>query len=119
MLSMAGKEKLETEKIFDYCKSNKITLNEYCNRVLIHIAQEFLQGKLDFTYCDYLMNNIYLLMIMDDISDSNYNTQMVEPAYSIYLAFDEGEFYHPEDDQNIDPSEKYTKPLLIKILKEL
>ena len=41
-----------------------------------------------------------------------------EFAWSVYSAFDEGEFYHDNDSRDIDPSEKYTRPWIEKILKD-
>lgn len=40
-----------------------------------------------------------------------------ELAYSIYLAFDEGEYHHDGDDINLDTPDKYTKPIILEILE--
>jgi hypothetical protein len=39
-------------------------------------------------------------------------------AWECYNAFDSGEYYRKEDEPNIDPAEKYTKPLIQAILKD-
>lgn len=43
---------------------------------------------------------------------------MLEPAYSIFLAFDDGEYRRSKDAVSVDPSEKYTRPQIEIILKE-
>lgn len=45
------------------------------------------------------------------------NPDFPKAAWDCFSAFDEGEFYHTEDDRNVDPEEKYTRPLLEKLLQ--
>lgn len=57
-------------------------------------------------------------MISDYYLNSNNNIP-ADPAYSIHLAFDSGEYYRKEDDKSIEPHLKYTNPGLELILRDL
>lgn len=88
-----------------------------CNQIATQLAKNFLLGKLEYGFCDHVMNHVYSFMIdalMEDIIDD-----LPQPADAIYLAFDQGEYHHPGDDSSVNPAEKYTKPELVRILSEL
>jgi hypothetical protein len=42
-----------------------------------------------------------------------------EVAWSIFLAFDAGEFIPPSDPPDTDPIEKYTRPQLLEVLQAI
>ncbi|KVL25435.1 hypothetical protein WS97_00510 [Burkholderia territorii] len=73
------------------------------------LAIQFLEGRRDFTFCDCVANN---MMSLAEWNLSDF-------ARSIFHAFDNGEFYHREDSRDINPVEKYTKPMLTRALAEL
>ncbi len=53
------------------------------------------------------------------IFDVGMEEAMPQPAFNIYLAFDEGEYQHLGDSEHIAPSERYTRPYLVEILRRL
>jgi prepilin-type processing-associated H-X9-DG protein len=106
---------LESEEIIDYCTANNLNFVAFCNEILIHLSKVYLSGKVNYSFADGVANNIHDFMVSDHYLDSNNNT-LSDPAYSIYLAFDAGEYYRKEDDKNIEPHVKYTNPQLEAIL---
>ena len=107
---------LEVEDILKYCNGNDLSYVEFSNNVLVHLAKIYLSGSVDYSYADGVANNIHDFMMTDQYLDSNNNT-LSDPAYSIYLAFDAGEYYRKEDDKSIEPHIKYTNPELEAILR--
>ncbi|AXK57459.1 hypothetical protein DWF74_01965 [Pseudomonas protegens] len=83
------------------------------NQVAMAVARLFIEGRRDFHYGDAVMNTLF-----SDIVDLSLNADMPEPAFSIYLAFDAGEYRHPGDGQDELPWEKWTRPALERILRE-
>jgi hypothetical protein len=114
---LLGGGKLDLRDIVACCESHEITMVELCDSVSLKIAQEYLQGKLDYTYCDEVMNGVFHLMLEDVFLKAN-NNAFSEFAYDVFLAFDAGEYRHSGDDKSIVSSEKYTKPRVIKILQK-
>ncbi|WP_260620562.1 hypothetical protein [Pseudomonas protegens] len=83
------------------------------NQVAMAVARLFIEGQRDFHYGDAVMNTLF-----SDMVDLSLNADMPEPAFSIYLAFDAGEYRHPGDGQDERPWEKWTRPALERILRE-
>jgi len=81
------------------------TLGAFCNDVALTVAQRFVDGELSFDDADIVANRIYGLYIGEPID-------IPEPADSIYLAFDRGEYSIAGE----DPVEQHTRPTLRKIL---
>lgn len=87
---------------------------ELLNQVAIAVARLFTCARRDFHDCDAIMNTLF-----SDIIDVSLSADMPEPAFSIYLAFDAGEYWHRGDAQDVMPWEKWTRPELERILREL
>ncbi|MCP2227358.1 MAG: hypothetical protein Q7U27_14955 [Pseudomonas sp.] len=81
------------------------------NQLAIFVARLFVTGTRDFHYCDEVMN-----IVFSDIVDLSLHAEMPEPAFSIYLAFDSGEYWHSGDQRDVFPWEKWTRPELERIL---
>lgn len=109
-------QKLKREEFDQYLKDHNVPFQSLCNEIAKNLAKNYLLGKLDFDFCDQVMNRINTFMI--DALFENIIETLPEPADSIYLAFDQGEYHHSNDDRdrNIDPAEKYTKPRLQEIM---
>ena len=84
---------------------SEATLGAFCNDVALVVAQRFLDGKMSFNDADAVANEIYALYIGEPV-------EIPEPADSIYLAFDRGEF--AIDGEN--PIEEHTRPALRTII---
>ena len=89
------------------CVRSERDLPEFYNLLSLEVARLFMEGTLPFDRADAAMNTIYALWIGDVIVED-----LLEPAYSIYLAFDAGEY----SVGGVDSVERYTKPELRRIL---
>ena len=74
------------------------------------LARGFHNSELSFEFCDAVVNDIHGV-----ITSAN----EIRPTlfWDVYLAFDEGEYYH-NDKRDEDPSEAYTRPMIARILDD-
>lgn len=56
---------LKAEEIIEYCNNRNLGYVEFCNKVLVYLAKNYLSGGLDYSYSDGVANNIYDFMISD------------------------------------------------------
>lgn len=87
---------------------------ELLNVLSIEVARRFVQGGMPYAVGDDIMNGLF-----SAIFDLGMDEQMPQPAFDIYLAFDEGEYQHLGDQEHIIPSERYTRPQLLALLQRL
>ncbi|TLU71554.1 hypothetical protein [Lichenicoccus roseus] len=80
------------------------------DRIALYLAQEYHHERLDFNFCDVVINNLWGWSITHYKSISDELTQ-------VYLAFDEGEFRHVGDTPDADPAEKYTRRYIAEIIE--
>ena len=104
---------LDRRRIRDYSESENVSVDNVYNEISIQVAEAFLAGVMDYAEGDGIMNAVYALMI-DDLAANVGNCSFSEPAYSIFEAFDQGEFDHVD---GCDPVEKFTRPMLAEILQ--
>jgi hypothetical protein len=73
-----------------------------------HVARHYANKDFSFDFADTVMNHLFAYVCR----------QETFPAvlWSIYLAFDRGEYYHPDEDHELHPSERYTRPMIAEIL---
>jgi hypothetical protein len=109
----------------NYCKDNGYTLKIFCNTFALSTAKKFQTGIVGFDICDDAINILFtfmcnhLLLQDDDVEACSYKLEeLPEPAFSIYLAFDRGEYRASYDRADDIPFEKYTRPEIEKILTE-
>ena len=90
---------------------------ELIEKLSIQTATEYWNGKIDFDdgYC--IMNNLQTFWVTNDYFFKNFGFGKI--AWKCYEAFDSGGFLRPTDNSNIDPAEKYSKPLIEKLLLQL
>ena len=75
------------------------------------IAKTYQAGLITFDLGDDLMNQFWAWMIDDEFLESTGN-RIPNPAFDVYLAFDEGEFHRSGDSESVDPVRKYTDPAI-------
>lgn len=80
-------------------------------------AIRYWNGEIDFHAGDCIMNNLYSFWVTNDYFIRNF--KFGEISTLCFEAFDCGEYFRPNDSKDVDPPEKYTKPLINKLLKEL
>ncbi|MGI9319823.1 MAG: hypothetical protein ACR2O5_00275 [Thiogranum sp.] len=91
------------------CVTANKDLFEFYNTLALRIARLFLEESMSFDDADTAVNNLNSIWL-DDAIKYDYP----EPAYSVYLAFDAGE-YSVDDKDHI---EIYTRPELRRLLNE-
>lgn len=89
----------------------QVDRRDLLNQVALAVARRFTSNSRDFEFCDEVMNGL-----IGAIVDLSVDAQMPEPAFSIYQAFDAGEYCHRGDPREVCPWEKYTRPELEQIL---
>lgn len=97
-----------------FTAANHISPSELHNALMLSIARRFLDGAMSFDEADGIANTIYALMVEEALGHGDGYT-FPEPAYAIYLAFDDGEWNRGD---GIDPVERYTRVGLRRILGE-
>jgi len=110
-INRLGSELFDTGDLLRIFEEYELPCEEFCNRCSITVAERFLKKEIKFLEADTVANNLFALMI------EKCGSSLPEPAYSIYLAFDAGEWHHPSDKKEDDPEDLYTIPDLAKILK--
>ena len=80
----------------------------------LRIAEEFHRGSISYHEGDHAVNRIHDQMIEDAVKFGD-SFELPEPAFSIYEAFDAGEYTRSDDDGEI-PVIKYTQPWISEIL---
>ncbi|MCX4217518.1 hypothetical protein MKZ87_07690 [Pseudomonas sp. MCal1] len=96
------------------CVRLQLDLRDLLNQLALAMARFFSEGAWDFHDCDHVMN-----ILFSDIVDLSMHADMPEPAFSIYLAFDAGEYWHRGDTKDECPWEKWTRPDIERILREV
>ena len=86
--------------------------SELYNELLVEVSRRFLREDLTFDDADALANDVWV-SITSDLVDLGDAFEMPEPAFSIYEAFDAGEYPHGD---GRDPVDSYTRPELRRIM---
>ncbi|HKR45656.1 MAG TPA: hypothetical protein VJU59_39340 [Paraburkholderia sp.] len=108
MAVRCGDQELGLADVDEACADATISRLAFFDKLTHWLALEFLEGRRDFTFCDAVANNMMPL--------SEWN--LTDFAWSVFHAFDNGEFYHQGDSRDIDPVKKYTRPALRQALAE-
>jgi len=112
LIHRAIESNLSIAQIDSISASSHLPRNDLYNELALIIARRFISGSMSFEDADLAINSIWSLMIMNTENDAC----LAEPAYSIYQAFDGGEYDHRDGD---DPIEKFTKPRTAELLSEV
>ncbi|MDQ3818163.1 MAG: hypothetical protein M3362_10775 [Acidobacteriota bacterium] len=95
------------------CATTGIEMTELYNQIALIVAKRFDAGSLSYEDGDGAMNAIFSMMADDDAN--GHPAPYVEPAWSIFLAFDEGEYFHGGSS---DPVETFTRTQIRVILAD-
>ena len=83
-----------------------LTRDQFYEAVLMSVAEAFQRGDLTFSAGDAVANQLWVL------SESS----LAGLAREVFLAFDEGEYYHTAD-RSDDPVQLYTRPQIDAVLR--
>ncbi|SDT32400.1 hypothetical protein SAMN05216598_5042 [Pseudomonas asplenii] len=96
------------------CEQFGITPKDVLNELAIAVAEGYLDETFTYGFCDSVMNGI-----INAVMDLGMTDDMPQPAFSLYQAFDQGEWIRRGDSPDSDPSEKYTRPAVQEILRTI
>ncbi len=99
--------------VYAYAEHENISVNECFDRLAVTYAKEFMNNSMSFEDADDAVNSIWWMMCRYEPLDQK---DFAILAYSIYGAFDAGEFTHSDGK---DPVKTYTIPELLSILERL
>ncbi|CDZ30826.1 Hypothetical protein NGAL_HAMBI490_56980 [Neorhizobium galegae bv. officinalis] len=88
---------------------------DFYNAAALEIASGYHRRELDYTFCDGLMNDLWSA-VLEGFGPGT--TQVPEPFYEIYIAFDSGE-YHRRPDKSDDPVSEFTDPAIAELVTRL
>ena len=108
-IQIARDEKMSFDDLSAYCWPRNVSLSDLCNQISLTVARRFDKGLLPFEDADAVMNALFSAVIMNEASPQC----LPEPANSVVLAFDDGEYVHED---GVNPIEKYTIPSIKAIL---
>ena len=79
------------------------------DEIAICLAVGYNTSDLSFEFCD---------MVVNDLAGPVTDTSGPGPQifWEVYSAFDEGEYCHPKDSRDLSSEERYTRPLIAKII---
>jgi len=113
-------ERLATERPItvaeatEACSASGEVLAEVIEELSLSLARRYLSDQASFAHCDTVISNLSPVILL-----GSERGMLSDVAWSIYLAFDEGEHRHTKDVIEIDPQERYTRPMLKKLLEEV
>jgi len=114
LLRKAQEVTLTLTELSVYCRNLGLRPANLMNTLSVEVSRRFVVGKMSYETGDVIMNSLFSAII-----ELSMDEDMPQPAFDIYLAFDEGEYQHRGDSAHIAPSERYTRPHLLEILRGL
>jgi hypothetical protein len=81
------------------------------DQIALFLARGFHASELTFAFCDAVINDLFGVIT----STNEYRSDFF---WAVYLAFDEGEYYHGNN-RDEDPEEVYTRPMISCVLDGL
>jgi hypothetical protein len=101
---------LPHEAVVGFMARNSLSASQFLDAFARRVAHEYWDGILDFDTADAAMNSLHAY------TTHQYDVRLPGYAWEVFLAFDQGEFHHREDDASVCPEEKYTKPEIRSIV---
>ena len=96
----------------EFCNANGVAIDRFYNDIALEIARRFNEGTLAYEDADWAMNAVSAMMVEDAVRFGD-GFSFAQPAFAIYLAFDEGEYDHGG---STDPVETFTRPQIRDLL---
>jgi hypothetical protein len=115
MLAALSKEILNP-KLVNGILNNPIRFpTQLIEKLSLATALKYWNGQMSYREGDCIANNLFIYWTgNEDFKDLEFS----DISFDCYLAFDAGEYYHEKEDRSIDPSEKYTRPLVEGLLRK-
>jgi hypothetical protein len=103
---------VKDEDIQRWSRALSISSVALYDKMALHLAQGFNNNELPFEFCDAVVNDIHGIITFKN---------EIRPVlfWEIFLAFDEGEYYHNnKEGRSQDPVVKYTRPQIAQIINK-
>jgi hypothetical protein len=116
LLAAAQKDQIDIyeELIREFAQHPELTPAALLDELAIWVAIDYSSEMMTYTEADLIMNVAFSMVIRNLVE---HKIEYIPPLmWEVYLAFDEGEYYHREDLPDVDPEVKYTKPLIAEFL---
>lgn len=113
LLAEAEANGLTLNDLAAICEKFSVAPQDVLNELSVAIAEGYLAGALTYEFCGGVMNGIIAAIV-----DVGMTSDMPQPAFWLYQAFDQGEWVRSDDPPDTDPSEKYVKPLVLQIVRD-
>lgn len=110
----AERSGLALSDIESICAQLEVRPETVLNELSLSVAQGYVSGTLSYEFCDDVMNGIVNALV-----DLGMEGDFPQPAFALYQAFDEGQWHRSSDLPDADPGEKYTRPFVLEILRNL
>ena len=115
ILEKLSKELLSGPEVAEIFGDPKVYPTKLIEDLSIETAKRYWKGEIDFGDGDCIMNNLQSYWVTNDDFVKHFEFGRI--AWECYEAFDAGEYLRSTDDSEIDPAEKYTKPLIERLLR--
>jgi hypothetical protein len=109
LMRKAADQPLTDADVEAACGYLALTRSALFDAISRRVVEGYSSSELDFGFCDGVMNHLYGMLMTRDEPVPDY-------TYSVFLAFDEGEYQHRDDPEDSSPEELYTKPMIAEIL---
>ena len=86
-----------------------VSRSTFYDEIALYLARAFHKHALPYVFCDNIVNDLHIVII-------HANEDRPDLFWSVFLAFDSGEFYRPGK-RHEEPVETYTRPLIAKIVE--
>ena len=116
VLTELSKEILSGNQVSDILNNPIEFPTGLIEKLSLATALKYWNRQIDYRDGDCIMNNLFILWTTNEYYFKNYGFSDI--AWECYDAFDSGEFYRENDDRSIDPTEKYTRPLIESLLRK-
>ena len=111
-IAKVASDELTLEQAMSVAAVRSMPLSHLFDLASLHVARSYERTTLTFEDADRIMNGLWGLLFQQPIE----NIVIPEITQDIFEAFDQGEYHHAGDSDDIDPEAKYTRPLVAAAL---
>jgi hypothetical protein len=115
LAALAAEARLELPPVQAIAVQASVPPAQVLDEIATDVARRYSKGEIDFSFADRAMNCLWSIVCSEAFFAINDRT-IPEVTQEVFLAFDEGEYQHPQDTEEVDPEAKYTRPLIEKFL---
>jgi hypothetical protein len=109
----ASTGRLDHDALRSFLAAEGLPFDDFCNAFALTVARRFDDSTMTYHAADAAMNALSGMMTSHLASDDEAN--LPEPAWSIFLAFDAGEY---DRGDGANPVERFTMPQIKRILRD-